>query len=252
MAISLVSSAGEFIQPNALGHSATTNHHFHDSNVPWQRVINAKGMISPRFVKVYSFHATTYPISNLALEVQEVLQDKQLHFEEKESRLDHLTEQHKLDQERTRERNQKHKWARGEASPSCGHLNRRPLKPVTAAIVRRQVDFESNKAAQIVHISRKHEILADTDTSLSDSSAEEDVRDASAAPEPDAGYTYSYDAVTGPAKGSQILGQALAKAVEKFETKATEKLVKDEYEVVRMDKEDHTGYIADEDGYELV
>ncbi|KAF6233712.1 hypothetical protein HO173_007924 [Letharia columbiana] len=28
--------------------SANTNHHFHDANVPWQRVINAKGIISPR------------------------------------------------------------------------------------------------------------------------------------------------------------------------------------------------------------
>ncbi|KAK0508502.1 hypothetical protein JMJ35_008778 [Cladonia borealis] len=27
---------------------AGTDHHFHDSNVPWQRVINSKGMISPR------------------------------------------------------------------------------------------------------------------------------------------------------------------------------------------------------------
>lgn len=28
--------------------SANTQHHFHDANVPWQRVINAKGVISPR------------------------------------------------------------------------------------------------------------------------------------------------------------------------------------------------------------
>lgn len=28
--------------------SAHTQHHFHDANVPWQRVINAKGVISPR------------------------------------------------------------------------------------------------------------------------------------------------------------------------------------------------------------
>lgn len=28
--------------------SANANHHFHDANVPWQRVINAKGIISPR------------------------------------------------------------------------------------------------------------------------------------------------------------------------------------------------------------
>lgn len=45
---------------------------------------------------------------------------------------------------------------------------------------------------------------------------------------------------------------ALAKAVEKFEVKATEKLVKEEYEVIGKDKEDPDGYIAYEDDYELV
>ena len=119
--------------------------------------------------------------------------------------------------------------------------------------MRREVDFQQRKAAQIASISRKHDIRGDPETAISDSSAEEDVREASAAPEPDAGYTYSYDASTGPNKGSQILGQALAKAVEKFETKATEKLVKDEYEVVGRDKEDaHKGYNADEDDFELL
>lgn len=69
---------------------------------------------------------------------------------------------------------------------------------------------------------------------------------------PDAGYTYSFDAPTGPGKGSQILGQALAKAVERFETKATEKLVKSEYEVVAHDKEEeHAGYSTDDD-FEIV
>jgi len=87
----------------------------------------------------------------------------------------------------------------------------------------------------------------------SDSSAEEDVKEASAAPEPDAGITYSFDAERGPAKGSQILSMALAKAVEKYEVRATEKLVKEEYEVVGQEKEElHDGYVADEDDFELV
>lgn len=33
-------------------HSTEAEHHFHDRNVPWQRVINAKGGISPRQVFV--------------------------------------------------------------------------------------------------------------------------------------------------------------------------------------------------------
>jgi hypothetical protein len=48
---------------------------------------------------------------------------------------------------------------------------------------------------------------------------------------------------------------AINKAVERYENKATEKLVKDEYEVViHNDEEDkhNDGYAADEDDYELV
>ena len=99
---------------------------------------------------------------------------------------------------------------------------------------------------------RKHPNL-NTEVFVSDSSAEEDVKDASAAPEPDAEIMYSYDAPHGPAQGGQVLSMALAKAVEKFETTATEKLVKDEYEVVGYDKElNYDGYSADEDDFELV
>ena len=119
--------------------------------------------------------------------------------------------------------------------------------------VRREVEFQQNKAAQVAKISRKHESRFDNETCTSDSSTEEDVKEASAAPEPDAGYTYSYDAPRGPGKGSQVLGIALAKAVEKFETMATEKLIKDEYDVVGSEKEEtHAGYTADDDDFELV
>ncbi len=119
--------------------------------------------------------------------------------------------------------------------------------------VRREVEFQQKKAVHTAKMSRKRDPVFDTDTSASDTSAEEDVKEASAAPEPDAGYTYSFDAPKGPGKGSQILGMAIAKAVEKFETKATEKLVHEEYEVVAKEKEhEHTGYAADEDDFELI
>lgn len=118
---------------------------------------------------------------------------------------------------------------------------------------RREVEFQQNKAIHVAKMSRKRDPVFDTDTSASDTSAEEDVKEASAAPEPDAGYTYSFDAPRGPGKGSQILGMAIAKAVEKFETKATKKLINEEYEVVAKEKEDeHTGYAADEDDFELI
>ena len=102
-------------------------------------------------------------------------------------------------------------------------------------------------------VSRKNVSNLDTDDNTSDSSAEEEIKEASAAPEPDAGITYSFDAPRGPGKGSEILSMAIAKAVEKYETKATEKLVKDEYEVVGKDYEvANEGYIADEDDFEMV
>lgn len=88
---------------------------------------------------------------------------------------------------------------------------------------------------------------------ISDSSAEEDIKEASAAPEPDAGISYSFDAPRGPHQGSQILSMALAKAVEKYEIQATERLVRDEYEIIRKEKDDHhDGYAADEDDFELI
>ncbi len=75
---------------------------------------------------------------------------------------------------------------------------------------------------------------------------------ASTVPEPDAEISYSFDAPRGPHQGSQILSMALAKAVEKFEVKATEKLVKEEYEVVGKEAEEPDGYIACDDDFELV
>lgn len=115
------------------------------------------------------------------------------------------------------------------------------------------LDFEADPAAVIAKITRKHNSRFDVDTSNSDSSAEEDVQEGSAAPEPDAGISYSFDALHGPSEGGHILSVALAKAVEKYEIKATEKLVKEEYEIVRKETdESHDGYNADEDDFELV
>ena len=88
----------------------------------------------------------------------------------------------------------------------------------------------------------------------SDSSADEEVHDESTAPVPpaDAEVMYSYDKQTGPGKGSEILSLAISKAVERFETKQTEKLVK-EYEFVDGKENDTDGgYFADEDDFEII
>lgn len=127
-----------------------------------------------------------------------------------------------------------------------------PLRSVRR-VFRRQNGKDHAKAIHGNPTARKVSSLFDNEYTTSDSSAEEDVKEASAAPVPDAGITYSFDASRGPRGGSQILTMAINKAVERFETKVTEKLVKDEYEVVRKDAElDHEGYVADEDEFELV
>lgn len=51
--------------------------------------------------------------------------------------------------------------------------------------------------------------------------------------------------------GQTLFNDMIDKAVEKFETKETEKLVK-EYEFITRESEIATGYLADEDEFELV
>lgn len=79
---------------------------------------------------------------------------------------------------------------------------------------------------------RKQEILPSEAYTSSDSSADEEPIEASAAPEPDADITYSFDADKGPSQGSQILNQALVQAIERYEDRKTHELVEDEYEVL--------------------
>ncbi|KAL9030098.1 MAG: hypothetical protein Q9196_001738 [Gyalolechia fulgens] len=162
----------------------------------------------------------------------------------------------KLQQDRKRELDQRHKWTFGESACTPGRNKRQPAKPPRSSFARavsREAEFHRNKTVQMEKLSRKNDTRYDNDTPVSDSSTEEDVREASAAPEPDAGITYSFDVPYGPSKGGQILTMALAKAVEKYETQATEKLIMAEYEVVGKEPEDScTGYAADDSDFELI
>lgn len=80
---------------------------------------------------------------------------------------------------------------------------------------------------------------ADLYAGPSDSSADEEVRDASAAPMP-------------MSDGTHVLGLAVTKAIERFENKETEKLVK-EYEFVPGKENDADGdYFADDDDFEII
>ena len=70
-----------------------------------------------------------------------------------------------------------------------------------------------------------------------DSSADEDIEHPSTAPAPDSEVAYSFDAHRGPSHGSQILNVALDKAIERYEIRETDKLIKNEYEVLDADGE---------------
>jgi hypothetical protein len=91
-----------------------------------------------------------------------------------------------------------------------------------------------------------------------DSSADEDVEAPSAAPTPDAEIAYSFDAERGPSQGSQVLGQALAQAIERFEVRQTDKLIKEEYEVLDAGalspapKASKKGVAPEDEDYEFV
>ena len=101
------------------------------------------------------------------------------------------------------------------------------------------------------HDPQKRPSCPDPDASASDD--EVDVQDAFKGTAPEAAYTYSYDCPNGASKGSQILGQAVAKAVEVYETKKTEKLLKDEYEIVENDNEEASaGSSVEEEDFELL
>ena len=85
------------------------------------------------------------------------------------------------------------------------------------------------------------------------SSNDESVREPSPAPDPEAEITYSFDAPRGASQGAEVLSSAVAQAVERFETRETQKLVDREYDVVgkEADDEDGAGYAADDD-FELL
>jgi hypothetical protein len=106
----------------------------------------------------------------------------------------------------------------------------------------------------------RNDILDEAHTHNSDSSEIDEPIEPCAAP--DAEIAYSYDAARGPSHGSTILSNALAQAVERFENNATEKLVKDEYEVLPVNSEEvltpiksgskKSTMAAEEDDYEFV
>ena len=99
-----------------------------------------------------------------------------------------------------------------------------------------------------------NEIEAGTDAPLagvSDTSGDESIKDDGAASVPDAEVMYSFDATSGPSHGSDILGRAVTQAVERYENKQVEKLIK-EYDVVEDPSDVGNEADVDEDGFEVI
>ncbi|KAL1962450.1 hypothetical protein VTN77DRAFT_9651 [Rasamsonia byssochlamydoides] len=128
----------------------------------------------------------------------------------------------------------------------------RPQVPLTHYKARQRVwkrweEPNINEAARAARISLRcdvKEALSET----SDSSADEAVHESEAADDmtEEDDSLISYDM-----SGNNIFSAAVSRAVEKYETKVTENLVK-EYEFVSKDDGDCNGYVADVDDFELV
>ncbi|EDU51208.1 hypothetical protein PtrSN002B_005132 [Pyrenophora tritici-repentis] len=138
-----------------------------------------------------------------------------------------------------RDKNSRAKWAHGQSFGPGRRVEDGKPRPA-------KVPYHV-KSSYPGHMKARTALHKDMAYASGDSSADEDVDHPSTAP--DADITYSYDAHRGPSHGSQILNAALEKAVERFETKETEKLVKNEYEVLDIDDEPPRPkrYVAPED-----
>ncbi|KAI9861954.1 MAG: hypothetical protein M1813_005024 [Trichoglossum hirsutum] len=127
----------------------------------------------------------------------------------------------------------------------------RPLsnRQLNNAAIRRQTGKELAKASHLAHKALKHDILSElpSDSSANTSDDEEVVT-----PTRDAGVTYSFDVPRGPGRGSQILGMALAKAVERYEGQEFERLVREEYDIVSEESTGHDTRSMMEEDFELV
>ncbi|KAF2501902.1 hypothetical protein BU16DRAFT_211831 [Lophium mytilinum] len=131
--------------------------------------------------------------------------------------------------EYNRSKGQRVKWAHGQALGPGRRAEDNHARPARMPVYAKPKDMGPGDPRQKARVAVKNDIsYASGDSSADEGSVDE----ASAAPVPDADITYSYDAPRGPSQGSQILGLALAKAIERFEVRETDKLIKEEYDVL--------------------
>ncbi|KAH7078078.1 hypothetical protein BKA63DRAFT_489576 [Paraphoma chrysanthemicola] len=128
-----------------------------------------------------------------------------------------------------RDKNSRVKWAHGHSfGPGRREEDARP-RPARV--------YPHVKSSYPGHMKAHTALHKDMAYASGDSSADEEIEHPSTAPAPDAEVAYSFDAARGPSHGSQILNHALEKAIERYEIKETDKLIKNEYEVLDVDTE---------------
>ncbi|KAI9785409.1 MAG: hypothetical protein M1816_000424 [Peltula sp. TS41687] len=101
---------------------------------------------------------------------------------------------------------------------------------------RKDHSYQMEKLSRLSHRGDKWDVLEEVEIATA---SEDDVSEKSAGDVD--GITYSFDAPCGPQPGSHILSVALNRAVATFEGKQTDKLIKEEYEVVKSEPDDAPG-----------
>jgi len=155
-----------------------------------------------------------------------------------------------------------HKWALGEAWGPGRSDEAHPRPYATKLLSKTTHDMREGSRRMNKAKSDRRRAMAADKREATDSSADEEIEPVTPQ-EADAQVTYSFDAARSPNKGSQILGVALDRAVERFENKETERILKDEYLVLDSEGEPVGGHsnklskpacpsCDDEDGFEFV
>lgn len=152
----------------------------------------------------------------------------------------------------------KAKWVHGgrSARPGAAAPNgilpiTRPAKQQSTSWTRRQRLRDAQHSSTLAKVNFRNDVREALDEATSESSGVEDHEVLAVAATIPEVYQAEGPVDLYEVSGETLFNAVVDKAVEKFEIKETEKLVK-EYEVITRDHELSIGYLADEDEFELV